>query len=144
MRQLLLEVCSVNYLGRGENKANDILDKLRREMATIPQAATEHLLNGMFYELYFDSKGEFRGRYLKSRCLDELLEIQSVEKYYDSIKFIKRILQPYKDQLPIIPDSNPQILTVELDLQKKDPPSIETIVVKGRELLIDAEEEETQ
>lgn len=126
----------------GENKANDILDNLRREMATIPQVAAEHLLNGMFYEVYFDSKGEFRGRYLKSRCLDELLEIQTVEKYYDSIKFIKRVLQPYKDQLPIIPDTNPQILTVELDLQKKDPPSIEAIVVKGRELLIEAEEDE--
>jgi hypothetical protein len=33
-------------------------------------------------------------------------------------------------------------LVVELDLQKKDPPSIESIVVKGQELLIDAEEEE--
>lgn len=125
----------------GENRANEILDNLRREMASIPQIAAEHLINGMFYEVYFDSKGEFRGRNLKSRCLDELLAIQSVEKYSDSIKFIKRTLQPYKDQLPVIPNSTPEILVVELSLQKKDPPTIESILVKGQDLLIDAEEE---
>ncbi|SDB61117.1 hypothetical protein SAMN05660653_03173 [Desulfonatronum thiosulfatophilum] len=111
-------------------------------MAAIPQIAAEHLINGMFYEVYFDSKGEFRGRSLKSRCLDELLAIQSVEKYSDSIKFIKRVLQPYKDQLPVIPNSTPEILVVELSLQKKDPPTIESILVKGQNLLIDAEEDE--
>ncbi|UQG55126.1 MULTISPECIES: TIR domain-containing protein [unclassified Marinobacter] len=125
----------------GEKKANDILDNLRREMAALRQIAAEHLINGMFYEVYFDSKGEFRGRSLKSRCLDELLEIQSVEKYSESISFIKRVLQPYKDQLPVIPNSNPEILVVDLDLQKKDPPTIEAILVKGQDLLIDAEED---
>lgn len=128
----------------GENRANEILDNLRKEMAAVPQIAAEHLINGMFYEVYFDSKGEFRGRNLKSRCLDELLEIQSVEKYSESIKFIKRVLQPYKDQLPVVPNSNPEILVVELDLQKKDPPTIEAIIVKGQDLLIDAEEDEDE
>lgn len=42
-----------------EKKANDILDNLRREMAALRQIAAEHLINGMFYEVYFDSKESF-------------------------------------------------------------------------------------
>ena len=42
----------------------------------------------------------------------------------------------------IIPNSKPEILVVELDLQKKDPPTIEAILVKGQALLIDVEEDE--
>lgn len=126
----------------GENKAYDILNNLRREMAKIQKVAAEHLINGMFYEVYFNSKGEFRGRHLKSECLDGLLEIQHVENYLESINFIRRVLQPYKDHLAIIPNRKPECLVVELDLKKKDPPTIEAILVKGKDLLVDTEEDE--
>jgi hypothetical protein len=56
-----------------ERKAVATLKSLRRELATIPEDRCLDLLNGMFFEVYFNASGEFRGRSLKVRCLDALL-----------------------------------------------------------------------
>ena len=51
------------------------------------------LLNGMFYEVYFDSEGEYRQDNLKNQHLADLFAIQSVAKYAESIAFIRQALQ---------------------------------------------------
>ena len=45
-----------------ELRALAVLGDLRRELAKLPPKAAAHLLNGMFFEVYFDSEGEFKLR----------------------------------------------------------------------------------
>ena len=57
-----------------ERNALGILKNLRRELAKIPEKAALHLLNGMFFEVYFNGEGEFREtNHLKGECLSYLL-----------------------------------------------------------------------
>jgi hypothetical protein len=120
----------------GERRAATMLDNLRGELAKFPQEIAEHLLNGMFYEVYFDPKGVFRGHELKGQCINGLFSMQSVEKYRNSIEFIRQALAPYRDSLVIMPNTKPQILELNLKIAMKSPPVVRSIECLGKELLI--------
>jgi hypothetical protein len=122
----------------GERRATAIVQSIRPELARIPSDAAKHLLNGMFYEVYFDSKGEFRGNDLKAACLDQLFAIQTVEKYKDSIAFIRQALGPYREGLMILPNTIPEIVELKLKVAKKDPPLIQKMECLGKQVLVDA------
>lgn len=123
-----------------EHRAKSIMNNLRQEMSKQPQEVAEHLVNGMFYEVYFNSKGDFRGQILKSRCLSQLLAIQSVKKYADCIGFIRRVLQPYRGNLVILPNPVPERVEVLIEVVEKDPPMINDLIFKGKSVLGDIEE----
>ena len=125
-----------------ERRAKAITEDLRRELAQVPQGIAEHLLNGMFYEVYFDSKGDFRGRSLKGKHLSDLLALQSVSKYEDTIRFIRKALEPYRNNLAILPNSDPEKLEIHVSVEEKDPPMIKSVQFKRNELIADAGEDE--
>ena len=97
------------------------MDKLRQELASIPIERALDLLNGMFFEVYFNAAGEFRSGKIKGRCLEKLLAIQTVKKYEPAMLFIQRTLEPYRDELPFVPSTAPQ----EVILEDKDSDSPE-------------------
>lgn len=113
---------------------------IRRTLAKFPQEAAEHLLNGMFYEMYFDSKGVFRGSKLKSARMSDLFSIQTVDKYENSIYFISQALEPYRSGLVLIPCNNAPTISVEVTIDMKDPPVVTSLQFLGRELLVDIEQ----
>ena len=98
------------------------------------------MLNGMFYEVYFDSEGVFRGSKLKSARMSELFTIQTVDKYENSIYFISQALEPYRSSLVIIPSKNPPSISVEVTIDMKDPPVITSLKFLARELLVGIEQ----
>lgn len=118
-----------------ERKAVGMLSDLRRELAALPEDRALDVLNGMFFEVYFNSAGEFRGRELKNRCLGKLLALQAVTKYAPSIAFIRRSLEPYRAILLFMPNIEPETVVVELSLRKSDPPTVRVLEVHGRNLL---------
>ena len=119
----------------GENKAKEILDNLRKELASIPEERAIDLVNGMFFEVYFNSEGEFRGSELKSRKLPGLLKIQGANKFSQSITFIRRALEPYKSELPFRPNTNPETLEVKIKVKKSDPPTIREMTANGVDII---------
>jgi hypothetical protein len=119
----------------GERRAESILSNLRRELASIPKDSTLDLVNGMLFEVYFNSKGEFRGAEIKGRCLDNLLSLQGIKKFESSILFIRRALEPYKSELPFLPNTSPEKVTFNVKIKKSDPPEIKSIKCNGIELL---------
>lgn len=121
----------------GERRAFDFVQNARRELAKFPDNQALHFLNGMFYEVYFNAKGEFRGAAIKGRCLEELLELQGVNRFESSIVFIRRALEPYRSELPFIPSLNPEPLVVELEIRKSDPPLVKGLKLNGRNVLFD-------
>lgn len=118
-----------------ERKAEATLKNLRRELAALPEDRALDLLNGMFFEVYFNSAGEFRGRKLKTRYLSNLLTLQTVKKYAPSIAFIRRALDPYCTSLLFLPNTAPEKISVGLSIRKSDPPTIRSLKVGGRNLL---------
>lgn len=119
----------------GENRAREILDNIRKEIASIPIERAIDLINGMFFEVYFDSAGEFRGASLKSRKLSNLLKIQSVKKFSPSITFIRRALEPYKAELPFRPNADPEVIELQLKIKKSAPPTVREMTVNGTNIL---------
>lgn len=89
----------------------------------------------MFFEVYFNSAGEFRGQELKSRCLSKLLALQTVKKYAASIAFIRRALEPYRANVLFMPSTEPETVSVELSIRKSDPPTLRALKVDDRDLL---------
>lgn len=118
-----------------EHKAIAVLNDLRRELAALPDDRALDFVNGMFFEVYFNSAGEFRGRELKNRCLSKLLTLQTVKKYAPSIAFIRRALEPYKANLLFMPNVEPETVLVELSIRKSDPPTVRALKVHGKDLL---------
>lgn len=118
-----------------ERTASAFLGALRRELAQIPPDAAAHLLNGMFYEVYFDSKGEFRQDRLKSERMNDLFALQTVAKYSDVVAFIRQALSPYRDNLVVLPATTPEIVTVRVKVTRKDPPIVRSVECFGEELL---------
>jgi hypothetical protein len=116
--------------------AMGMLEDLRGHLANVPTPLAEHLLNGMFYEAYFDRGGKFRGTQLKAKFISKLFAIQTVSKYQDCIAFIGQALGPYRDQLVAIPNSTPQIVELTLRVSKKPPHVIKSVKYLDRELLV--------
>lgn len=125
-----------------ERRSIAILANLRAELAQLPIDAATHLLNGMFFEAYFNKEGEFRGRKLKGRYLEKLLKLQTVRKFAPSIDFIRRALQPYKNHLPILPSTAPETAEFFMTVRRSDPPVLKSLKLRGCELLMIDEEEE--
>lgn len=120
-----------------ERRSTSIVKNLRREMAKFPQEIAEHIINGMFYEVYFNHEGVFRGFELKGMYLEELFAIQTVTKFKKCIDFIRECLKPYVSSVAIIPNEKPEIVTIDITLRKTDPPTIESIKNNGKELLFE-------
>lgn len=125
-----------------ERRALEIIENLRREMATFPLEVAEHLINGMFYEVYFNPEGDFRGKDLKSRLITSLFAIQTVAKYENCISFIRKALQPYRSSLAVLPNKTPEKVVLKVTVKKKDPPMVNSITFMGKELITDEIEDE--
>jgi len=121
-----------------EHRSVAILENLRQELARFPIEVVEHLLNGMLFEAYFDSKGAFRGNKLKGRCLAHLFAIQTAEKDKDSIAFIGQVLAPYRDKLLAIPNAAPERVEVKIEASTKSPALVKSIKCFGHEVLVKA------
>lgn len=119
----------------GERRACAFVKDLRRELASLPEERAIDLLNGMFFEVYFNPEGEFRGSALKSRKLHELVKIQTVKKYSPSIAFIRRAMEPYKKEVPFLPSVVPQVVELKLVVKRSDPPTIKSLTADGNDLL---------
>ncbi|WP_262047317.1 toll/interleukin-1 receptor domain-containing protein [Bradyrhizobium sp. Bra78] len=122
-----------------ERSAKELLANLRRELARLPEEAATHLLNGMFFEVYFNSEGEFRPR-PKGRYLERLLALQEVKKFASSISFIRRALEPYQDQLPFLPSLTPELIRFKLGVRETDPPTVKSLKLGRRELVVKADD----
>jgi hypothetical protein len=122
----------------GEFRAEAIIRDLRRELARIPDDWAVHVVNGMFYEIYFNHKNEFRGaQNLKSRYMDEVFEVETVAKYAECVQFIRSALEPYRGQLGVLPSTDPEVLVAELTVRPGNPAIITSITCEGTEQLID-------
>ena len=58
-----------------------------------------HVLNGILFEIYFDSHGEFREGGLKRHYFDEVMALSRLPEYTKSFSFIRTVLSPYRGKI---------------------------------------------
>lgn len=125
----------------GERRAEAIMNDLRREFAKFPDDWATHILNGMFYEAYFNHEGKFRGSKLKSKFLSHLFAIETVAKFEKSIAYIQYVLDPYRGSLGVLPNKSPEVLRIRVKIEEKDPPVVTSIKAQGKEQLVTSSED---
>lgn len=96
-----------------EYTAVGIIEKLDSYLEDWFEGKDNHVLNGMLFEMYFNSQGRFRGNRLKTSQLDAICRLEGNKKYEASFDFINQQLLPFREHLYYIPSTNPQTVPVE-------------------------------
>ena len=78
-----------------------------------------HVLNGILFEIYFDSHGEFRSLNLKDYFFDEVMSLRNHPDYAKSFGFIRTILNQYKDGVMYLIPENDAKLDIDITAQNK-------------------------
>lgn len=123
-----LDISQLFLLGRNiyqttcaeSNEGKKILKSLDSWLDTFFREDENHLLNGMLYEMYFNSNGQFRVGKIKNDGMIELFGLQTNEKFKTSFDFIRKQLQPFKNNLFFVPSSNPKSIAVEVEFTPMD------------------------
>ena len=97
-------------LGRNLYQANGyawevqrFFENLGNNLSKYNKDEENHVLNGILFEIYFDSKGDFRNE-LKAK----------------SFGFIEEVLQPYKEQLYYIPTIHDEPIDIDISAEEKN------------------------
>jgi len=98
------------------------------------------LLNGILFEIYFNSNGKFRGVNFKNQYLHYLLNLTIDKKYKKSFLFIENQLNPYSAELFFIPSEDSKLINLNIVfVEKKNRKLIEyevqSIKYEGKEVL---------
>ncbi|WP_222539230.1 caspase family protein [Pedobacter polysacchareus] len=118
----------------GEFSAQGIMKNLATWLVKFDKDGGNHVLNGMLFEMYFDSKGLFRKGKLKSYYVDELYALQTDQRYFKSFEFIKQQLLPFKFHLFYLPSIPPEVLAIEAIVTEHEDLDILGNKVKGYKL----------
>lgn len=106
-----------------------------------------HLLNGMFFQIYFDFDGMFKDENILSYMLDNVFKILQIPEFISSFIFLNKVLEPYKDRLLFVPSLDATPITFEICFktvewmtytkEKYKTHDIYSIMLDGKELVTD-------
>lgn len=108
----------------GEFKSIEIIKSLRSWLTKYTIKGENHVLNGILFEIYFDSKGDFRKYRFKSQYLDDVFKLESNQIYSPSFKFISEALYNFRDQLVYIPSVHPISISLSMLFEETDNRSV--------------------
>lgn len=73
------------------------------------------VLDGILYEVYFDSNNNFRNKNLKgTRFINEIGKITFYEEFKSSVLFMRKVLNPYKEKLYYMPGDKNNVNSVRI------------------------------
>jgi hypothetical protein len=118
--------------------ANDAIQWIRStedKLNKLDEEPAFHLLNGILFEIYFDSKGKLRDKF-KTEYLNEILGVASMLEYSKSCEFIKTHLQQYEQRIIYMPGTEDTIcLDIIVDKNEEDQFYISEMRFEGRNIL---------
>lgn len=105
-----------------------------------------HLFNGILFEMYFNSLGEFRFDNFKKRHFEKIFSLRKNPTYKKSFEFIQKVLKPYRNHLFYIPCEKDNYIDVNIlskeliveDKWTKEPikyQDVESIKVNDKDIL---------
>lgn len=102
----------------GEYRAKDFMGNLPYWVSDFTIDGENHLLNGLLFEMYFNSEGRLRRSRFKSSFLDPLYALETDKQYNASFKMIAEQLALFKHQIYYLPYQ--QTVAIEVKLDKID------------------------
>lgn len=104
----------------GEWDTNKFFENLKDNLLKWNIDGENHILNGILYEIYFDSDGQLReGLSFKSALIDKIFTLEEDKNYASSIEFIQNQLSPFKDYILYIPSVKPTSIAVDIIFRKE-------------------------
>ena len=88
-------------------------------MNTYPEK-DNHILNGILYEIYFDSEGQFRQSNFKVDLVEYVFALQSNKHFIKSFEFIQDQLRHFPNFIFFIPGIRPDSIAVEVQWELVD------------------------
>src|SRR5665647_694808 len=111
----------LNHIDDTNIPIEDFFKRVRTSVFTLSngkQTSWEHTsLNGNLFEIYFNSKGQFRQTDFKNELIDEIFKLQLNKRYELSFQFIIKQLAPFSEFLFYIPSSPPTALPIEVTFE---------------------------
>jgi hypothetical protein len=96
------------------HNATNFIENLSENLSRFTDNQENHILNGILFEIYFDSNGEFRKSNLKKHCLDEVFALRHNPQFKKSFEFIGNALMQFKDELFYIPSNIDATIDVDV------------------------------
>lgn len=126
------------------NNAVYFIENLRQSLSSFTSNKAQCVLAGIFYEIYFNSEGDFRGLKIKGKCISNVFKIQTVKKYSKCIRFIQKELEPYKNQLAVVPNNPPMIIELEIIATKTSPHKLRKLIFADNNLIVPTDENDEE
>lgn len=101
----------------GEFSANSIIKNLDNWLLKYFTGEENHVLNGILFEIYFNSKGQFRQNNFKNELIEEIFKLQLKPKFKPSFDFILKQLSAFKDFIFYFPTNPPTALPIEVKFE---------------------------
>ncbi|MDB5141074.1 MAG: hypothetical protein JWR12_2990 [Mucilaginibacter sp.] len=101
-------------------KAGNFFENLSHQLSFYQDGEENHVLNGILFEIYFDSRGEFRHKNIKLQSFDEVMAVRKNPKFKHGSEFITALLHAYKKEgLLWVPTFDDQPVDVDIFVTKE-------------------------
>lgn len=115
--------------------AEKYLSNLSPHLKKLDEEVAFHILNGMLYEIYFDSNDRFR-ECKKTVKLDAVFLLEEDEYFSTSFAFIQQALIPYQKQLFYIPGSGRDVqVDIILSTKEDNNKAVTRLIFDGQDIL---------
>lgn len=94
--------------------ATNFFQELSAGLKKYNASGENHVLNGILFEIYFNSQGEFRKGNFKTNVFDQVMSLRKNPLFQKSFEFIRALLTPFKDSLYWIPNVSDSIIDVDI------------------------------
>lgn len=105
----------------GSFSAQSFFDNLTTNLNKYSLNNENHVLNGILFEMYFDSNGNFREGNFKKHNFEKIFALRKNNNFKTSFDFIGQILKQYKESnlLFYIPSEEDTIVDIDIIAHKK-------------------------
>ncbi|MGE0278107.1 MAG: PIN-like domain-containing protein [Nitrospiraceae bacterium] len=116
-------------------EAQRFMEKLSHELQRMQEEAANHLVAGMFHEVYFDSKNQIRPK-PKSDAIDELFSLQDDGRYSLALAHIRFHLGDNVRHYILVPQDPAIEVNLDLQLTPGAPePTLAMVSYRGKALI---------
>ena len=122
--------------------AMDFMEHLDLNLKPFNIEGQNHILNGILFEIYFDSDGKYRNENIKGQYLDFIVNLAKTKGYENSFEFIKNQLIKVGSSLFYIPSVNNSTFSFDITMDRnpsrseiEDEYFVKSIKFEGDEVL---------
>lgn len=101
-----------------EFSAQDFMSNISSNISKYNSNGENHLLNGVLFEIYFDSHGEFRKEKRKDYFLKDILSLRKNLKYEKSFLFIRDLISSNNDGLIYLPEKENKPIDIDIIVEE--------------------------